>query len=89
MRVSDLTGGHSMDLALRCATIALLVAGLGAGSAGAQTAPPAAAGQSSSPPQPATNQFSPGELIETGHHFFGGVSRGLASVVLCRSYLSC
>ena len=75
--------GHSMDLALRCATIALLVAGLGAGAAGAQTAPPPAAGQSSSlPPQPpATNQFSPGELIETGHHFFGGVSRGLASVV--------
>src|SRR5271166_4604333 len=73
-----------MDLALRCATIALFVAGLGAGAAEAQTAPaPPAAGQSSSLPAqpPANNQFSPGELIETGHHFFGDVSRGLASVV--------
>ncbi len=76
-----------MDFALRCATIALLIAGLGAGAAEAQTAapppPPAAAGPSSSLPAqpPANNQFSPGELVETGHHFFGGVSRGLASVV--------
>jgi hypothetical protein len=74
-----------MDFALRCAMIALLVAGLGAASAGAQTGPPppAAAGPSSSVPAqpPASNQFSPGELIETGHHFFGSVSRGLASVV--------
>ena len=34
------------------------------------------------PPQPpANNQFSPNEIIDAGHHFFGGVSRGLASIV--------
>jgi hypothetical protein len=34
------------------------------------------------PPQPpATNRFSPDEVIEAGHHFFGGVSRGLATIV--------
>ena len=35
------------------------------------------------PPVPAQpprdNQFSPNELIDAGHHFFGGVSRGLAT----------
>jgi hypothetical protein len=36
----------------------------------------------SPPPQPSqSNQFSPNELIDAGHHFFGGVSRGLALVV--------
>ena len=35
------------------------------------------------PPPPAqhSSQFSPDELIEAGHRFFGGVSRGLAMVV--------
>lgn len=40
------------------------------------------------PPAPAyhpvparDDQFSPGELIEAGHRFFGGVSRGLAMIV--------
>jgi hypothetical protein len=34
------------------------------------------------PPQPPpSNQFSPNELVEAGHHFFGGVSRGLAMIV--------
>jgi len=34
------------------------------------------------PPQPApTNQYSSNELIDAGHRFFGGVSRGLAMVV--------
>jgi len=42
--------------------------------------PPATA----SYPQPAPardDQFAPGELIEAGHRFFGGVSRGLAMIV--------
>ena len=30
---------------------------------------------------PATGQFAPDEIIETGHHFFGSISRGLATVV--------
>ena len=45
----------------------------------AAVGPPAAAAP---PPQPpANNQFSPDEIIDAGHHFFGGVSRGLATVV--------
>jgi hypothetical protein len=44
-----------------------------------QAGPPA-------PPPPASaqqqrDQFSPGELIDAGHHFFGDVSRGFALVV--------
>jgi hypothetical protein len=52
-------------------TIALIVA-LAAGPAVAQNAPP---------PPPPPGSFGPGELMETGHKFFGGVSRGLASVI--------
>ena len=51
-------------------TIALIVV-LAAGPAVAQNAPP--------PPPP--GNFGPGELMETGHKFFGSVSRGLASII--------
>ena len=83
-----------MNLTLRVAGIAALLvvalAALGAGPAGAQGAPPPPPPQSSpqsSPPaaapsQPApSNHFSPNELIDAGHRFFGGVSRGLAMIV--------
>jgi len=79
-----------MNLALRVASIAIAVAAilamLDAAPATAQTAqqPPPAAAVPAAPPQPAppsSNQFSPNELIDAGHHFFGGVSRGLALVV--------
>jgi len=30
---------------------------------------------------PRDDQFSPGELVEAGHRFFGGVSRGLAMII--------
>ena len=30
---------------------------------------------------PGDDQFSPNEVIDAGHHFFGGVSRGLAQLV--------
>jgi len=45
--------------------------------------PPAAVAPSPPPPPqpPPSNQFSPNELVEAGHHFFGGVSRGLAMIV--------
>jgi hypothetical protein len=44
--------------------------------------PPVTAAPSPPPPQPAAaNQFSPNEIIDAGHHFFGSVSRGLATVV--------
>jgi hypothetical protein len=54
--------------------------------AGAQTMPPqppATVGPAPAPPPqpPASNQFSPNEIIDAGHHFFGGVSRGLAGLV--------
>ena len=32
-------------------------------------------------PPPAAQQYPPGELVSTGHRFFGTVSRGLASVI--------
>lgn len=31
--------------------------------------------------QQAPSQFAPGELLDTGHRFFGGVSRGLANII--------
>jgi hypothetical protein len=54
---------------VRLAAVILLLSGLGIGSAPAQPAP-----QSS-------GSFSPGEVVNAGHRFFGTVSRGLASVV--------
>lgn len=44
-------------------------------------AAPVATPQGPPPPAPHTAEFSPNELIEAGHHFFGGVSRGLAMIV--------
>jgi len=75
-----------MNSALRFAVVALICAGLGCLAAAAQTVPPSEPPPTtvapSPPPQPpATNQFSPNEIIDAGHHFFGGVSRGLASIV--------
>jgi hypothetical protein len=85
-----------MNYALRFTWIALVAAGLGAGPVAAQTVPPPLPPPQEVPPQPpavverapalpaqppATNRFSPNEIIDAGHHFFGGVSRGLASVV--------
>ena len=64
-----------MNFAARFAAIAGLVVGLGAAPGLAQTDLP--------PPQgpPPANQYSSNEVIDAGHHFFGGISRGLASVV--------
>lgn len=83
-----------MDAATRYAIVSLIVAGftattlgLTAEMAAAQTAepppPPSSVGPAPPPPPqpPASNQFSPNEIIDAGHHFFGGVSRGLASLV--------
>ena len=65
---------HSM---LRFAIALLMFAPV---AAWAQTVPPAV--QTALPPQPpATSEFSVDEIIDTGHHFFGAVSHGLASVV--------
>jgi len=85
-----------MNYLLRVAAATLFVAGLAVASASAQytgsvqSAPlgadiPPAAPPPGPPPaaqqQPHGDEFSPGELIDAGHHFFGGVSRGLALVV--------
>ena len=40
-----------------------------------------ALGSSPSPAQSRAEQFRSGELVNAGHRFFGGVSRGLASVI--------
>jgi hypothetical protein len=83
-----------MDAAARYAIVYLIAAGMTATTLGltvetaaAQTAeplpPPSSVGPAPPPPPqpPASNQFSPNEIIDAGHHFFGGVSRGLASIV--------
>ena len=64
-----------MNFAARFAAIAGLVVVLGAAPGLAQTDSP--------PPQgpPPANQYSSNEVIDAGQHFFGGISRGLASVV--------
>jgi hypothetical protein len=71
----------------RLASVAVLLGGLAAGPAGAQQAADAAPVvpqelPDSSPVLPQRgNQYSPNEVIDAGHRFFGGVSRGLASIV--------
>jgi hypothetical protein len=83
--------GRVMNPAARFGVVALLVAGFGT-LLGVPGSAPAAAqilAQNPEPPPvappppqpPASNQFSPNEVIDAGHHFFGGVSRGLASLV--------
>jgi hypothetical protein len=33
------------------------------------------------PMQPGSGEFSPNEIVDAGHRFFGGISRGLATIV--------
>jgi hypothetical protein len=78
-----------MNSAARVVIATLIFAGLAAVLAQAQTMPPpqpppTTVGPAPGPPPPqprAGNQFSPNEIVDAGHHFFGGVSRGLASLV--------
>jgi hypothetical protein len=76
---------RAMTSTLRPTIIALLLAGLSAMPSFAQTAPPpedrptGSIGQPTQPPP--ENQYSSNELIDAGHRFFGGVSRGLAEIV--------
>jgi hypothetical protein len=76
-----------MNLIWRLAILALILMGLEATPAEAQSPPqpqPPATVEPAPvvPPQPApSNKFSPDEIIDAGHHFFGGVSRGLALIV--------
>jgi len=75
-----------MRTAIRLAAAALVLTGLGFGPASAQSAaPPPPIPQSApitAPPAPAPNdRFTVGELVNSGHTFFGSVSRGLAQVI--------
>jgi hypothetical protein len=82
-----------MNSASRLAVTALLfgslLAGLGVVPVAAQTAPaepptgtvpPGSAPPQQQPPRD-DSRFQPNEIIDAGHRFFGGVSRGLAMVV--------
>jgi hypothetical protein len=60
-----------MHVTLRIVAMALVVAGLSGGGALAQSTP-----QRTQP-----GSFSSNELVNTGHQFFGSVSRGLATVI--------
>jgi hypothetical protein len=79
----------SQSLAIRLALVPILLAGLAAASAGAQQTadtssevpPETPAVSSPALPPPRANQYSSNEIIDAGHHFFGGISRGLASIV--------
>jgi hypothetical protein len=78
--------GGSMNFAVRSAMVAAVIGALTVVPSGAQTSPPAGAPQqpppASLPQQPPPNtQFSPGEIVDAGHHFFGGVSRELATLI--------
>jgi len=77
-----------MNSASRLAVVALffasLVAGLGVAAQTAPAEPPTGTVPPGPPPQqqpPDDSRFQPNELIDAGHRFFGGVSRGLAMVV--------
>jgi hypothetical protein len=80
-----------MNFVVRLAIMAVLLTGPEVVPAVAQPAPPPAvepappAPQQQPPQQPpppgGDRQFSPVELIDAGHRFFGGVSRGIAEVV--------
>ena len=69
-----------MRAVFRLAALLLMLTSLGGGAALAQPAAPPA----SAPPPPAAasaDRFSPAELVNSGHRFFGSVSRGLAQVI--------
>jgi len=81
-----------MHSGLRLALSVALLAALSTATVQAQPAPSATPPPATEPPPaepparepsepPPANRFSPNEVIDAGHHFFGGVSRGLASLV--------
>ncbi len=59
-----------MRAVIRLVTLVLLLSPLGAGTVTAQHSQP-----------PAENGYSSNELVDSGHRFFGTVSRGLAQII--------
>jgi hypothetical protein len=74
-------------LAFRLAMAAIVAVCFAATMAGAQqpspTVPPHLPSDASPAlsPAPPTAQYSSDEIIDAGHHFFGGISKGIASIV--------
>jgi hypothetical protein len=66
----NIDGAFKMRAVLRVMPLVLVLIGAAVQSTAAQTGP------AQSP-----NQYSSNELIDTGHRFFGTISRGLASVI--------
>ena len=80
MRGAKISAHH--EFAFSVAAAAMLVAGLLATAVKAQQPPPAGSPQieadvSRTPP----HQYASGEIVDAGHHFFGDISKGLASIV--------
>ena len=71
-------------LAFRLVTAAMVVVCFAATMAGAQQPSPAVPPQLSSDaspalsPTPPAGRYSSDEIIDAGHHFFGGISKGVA-----------
>jgi hypothetical protein len=83
---------HAMGAAMRVMALVLFLIGLGSGPLAAQANPPPgnypppnAPPPANQPPPPAaapqSQNYSPNEVIDAGHRFFGSVSRGLAQIV--------
>ncbi len=77
-----------MRAVIRTIALVLILAGLGSGSLiGPLAAPANAQGYPPPPPPPPGNQqqpvqqYSSNEILDSGHRFFGTVSRGLAQIV--------
>ncbi len=83
-----------MRAATRVIALVLLLIGLGSGPLAAQANPPPPANSPPPPPSnappapnpppgaaPESQHYSPNEVIDAGHRFFGSVSRGLAQIV--------
>ena len=80
MRCAKISASHH-EFAFSVAAAAVLVAGLLVTAVRAQQ-PPAGSPQieadvSRAPP----HQYASGEIVDAGHHFFGDISKGLASIV--------
>ena len=65
-----------MRAVLRTLLVLLALTGLGA-----SAAPTLSWAQPAQPAPPPAASYSPGELVDAGHRFFGGVSRGLATII--------
>jgi hypothetical protein len=72
-------------VALRLATAAIVVVCVAVTMARAQqpspAVPPQLPSDASTVPAPPASRYSSDEIIDAGHHFFGGISKGIASVV--------